>query len=51
MTARLILVILGASLVAALGGCTIKLPLEDARRLTDWLAGDCERPQIIIRVP
>ena len=51
MTARLILVILGASLVAALGGCTINMPAADARRLTDWLAGDCDRPEIIIRVP
>ena len=51
MTAKLIAVIIGASLLALLGGCTIKMPLEDARRLTDWLAGDCDRPEIIIRVP
>ena len=51
MTAKLIAVIIGASLLALLAGCTINLPRDDARRLTDWLAGDCDRPQIIIRVP
>ena len=51
MTAKLIAVLIGASLLALLAGCTINLPRDDARRLTDWLAGDCDRPQIIIRVP
>ena len=51
MTIRLIAVIIGATLLALLDGCTINMPRDDARRLTDWLAGDCERPQIIIRVP
>ena len=51
MTARIALVLAGTVLLALLAGCTIKMPGEDARRLTDWLAGDCDRPQIIIRVP
>ena len=51
MTARLALVLAGSVAIVLLAGCTINLPRDDARRLTDWLAGDCERPEIIIRVP
>ena len=51
MTARIALVLAGTVLLGLLPGCTIKMPGEDARRLTDWLAGDCDRPEIIIRVP
>ena len=51
MTARIALVPAGTVLLGLLSGCTINLPRDDARRLTDWLAGDCERPEIIIRVP
>ena len=51
MTARIALVLAGTVLLGLLSGCTIKMPGEDTRRLTDWLAGDCDRPEIIIRVP
>ena len=51
MIAKFIAVLAGIVLLALLGGCTINMPADDSRRLADWLAGDCERPEIIIRVP
>ena len=56
MTAKLIAVIIGASLLALLDGCTIKFPLDELREYPAWMVAPRYRhllddtPPIIVPV-